>query len=111
MEAHAWIVTMPVGKWDALGCKRLRSKMPGNIIKIKADGYMNPESAQTANYLADICEEVTRGYDIAGIHLDYIRYPENLPKLKKLNPSAWHATISHASYVPYQSASRRLSHG
>lgn len=87
MEAHAWIVTMPVGKWDALGCKRLRSKMPGNIIKIKADGYMNPESAQTANYLADICEEVTRGYDIDGIHLDYIRYPENLPKLKKLNPS------------------------
>lgn len=87
MEAHAWIVTMPVGKWDALGCKRLRSKMPGNIINIKADGYMNPESAQTANYLADICEEVTRGYDIDGIHLDYIRYPENLPKLKKLNPS------------------------
>ena len=87
MEAHAWIVTMPVGKWNALGCKRLRSKMPGNIIKIKADGYMNPESAQTANYLADICEEVTRGYDIDGIHLDYIRYPENLPKLKKLTPS------------------------
>lgn len=24
MELHAWIVTMPVGKWDAMGCKLLR---------------------------------------------------------------------------------------
>ena len=84
MELHAWIVTMPVGRWDALGCKRLRQRQPGNIIKIKNEGFMNPESQQTANYLADICEEVTRGYDIDGIHLDYIRYPEELPKLKSM---------------------------
>ena len=38
MELHAWIVTMPVGKWDAMGCKLLRKKMPRNIIRIKADG-------------------------------------------------------------------------
>lgn len=76
MELHAWIVTMPVGKWDALGCKQLRKKMPRNIIRIKADGYMNPETQQTADYLANICAEVTRAYDVDGIHLDYIRYPE-----------------------------------
>ena len=46
MELHAWIVTMPVGKWDALGCKQLRKKMPRNIIRIKADGYMNPDAAR-----------------------------------------------------------------
>ena len=84
MELHAWIVTMPVGKWDAMGCKLLRKKMPRNIIHIKADGYMNPETQQTADYLADICAEVTRTYDVDGIHLDYIRYPEELPKLKTL---------------------------
>ena len=84
MELHAWIVTMPIGRWDALGCKQLRQRQPGNIIKIKNEGFMNPESQQTANYLADICEEVTRGYDIDGIHLDYIRYPEELPKLKTM---------------------------
>ena len=88
MELHAWIVTMPVGKWDGLGCRSLRKKMPGNIIKIKADGYMDPESRQTADYLAGICEEVTRRYDIDGIHLDYIRYPEELPKLKSLSRPA-----------------------
>ncbi len=76
MELHAWIVTMPVGKWNALGCRRLRQKMPHDIKKIGADGYMNPENTQTAGYLADICAEVTRNYDIDGIHLDYIRYPE-----------------------------------
>ena len=84
MELHAWIVTMPVGRWDGLGCKQLRKRMPGNIIKIKHEGYMNPESQLTASYLADICAEVTANYDVDGIHLDYIRYPEELPKLKTL---------------------------
>ncbi len=85
MELHAWMVTIPLGKWDALGCRQLRKKMPRNIIKIKADGYLNPESQQTADYLADLCAEVTKRYDIDGIHLDYIRYPEDMPKLKTLD--------------------------
>lgn len=76
MEIHAWVVTMPVGKWNAKGCAQLRKRFPKLIKKIGEDGYMNPEDAQTARYLADICEEITRNYDIDGIHLDYIRYPE-----------------------------------
>lgn len=85
MELHAWIVTMPVGKWDGLGCRMLRQKMPGNIIRIKSDGFMNPESTQTATYLSNLCAEVTQRYDIDGIHLDYIRYPEEWPKLKSVS--------------------------
>lgn len=76
MELHAWVVTIPVGKWNALGCKTLRQKMPGLVKKIDADGYMNPEDSRTGTYLANICREITRRYDIDGIHLDYIRYPE-----------------------------------
>lgn len=76
MEIHAWVVTIPVGRWDALGCKTLRNKYPGLIRKIGAEGYMNPEDPRTGNILADICREITRKYDIDGIHLDYIRYPE-----------------------------------
>lgn len=76
MELHAWVVTMPVGKWNKLGCKRLQAKYPGLIKKIDADGYMDPENPRTSTYLADMCEEITRNYDIDGIHLDYIRYPE-----------------------------------
>lgn len=77
MELHAWIVTMPIGKWNALGCKQLRKRHSRIIKKIDTDGYMNPEDNETADYIAKICEEITRNYDIDGIHLDYIRYPEN----------------------------------
>lgn len=76
MELQAWVVTLPVGKWNKLGCARLRQQFPGLIRKIDADGYMNPEDPRTARYLADICKEITLNYDIDGIHLDYIRYPE-----------------------------------
>lgn len=76
MEFHAWIVTLPVGKWNALGCKRLRQRFPNLVVKIGEDGYLNPEKGQTGDYLAQICSEITERYDIDGIHLDYIRYPE-----------------------------------
>ena len=76
MELHAWVVTIPVGKWEALGCKSLRKKFPGLIRKIGADGYMNPEDSRTGDYLAGICREITHRYNVDGIHLDYIRYPE-----------------------------------
>ena len=77
MECHAWIVTIPVGKWNGLGCRQLRQKYPSLIRKIGDEGYMNPEMPQTGDYLAKFCAEVTSKYDVDGIHLDYIRYPEN----------------------------------
>lgn len=76
MECHAWIVTIPVGKWNSQGCKLLRQKYPNLIVKLGDEGYMNPEKAQTGDYLARFCREVTQRYDVDGIHLDYIRYPE-----------------------------------
>ncbi len=79
MEVQAWVVTIPVGRWESYGCKKLRRRFPKLIRRIGTDGYMNPESPTTARYLADICEEITRNYDVDGIHLDYIRYPETWP--------------------------------
>ncbi len=76
MELHAWVVTIPIGKWNSYGCKQLRQKMPAALKKIGDEGYMNPEAYQTADYLADICAEIASRYDVDGIHLDYIRYPE-----------------------------------
>ncbi len=76
MEAHAWVVTIPVGKWNSPGCKALRKKYPSLVKKIGDEGFMNPESQKTGDILADICGEITDGYDVDGIHLDYIRYPE-----------------------------------
>lgn len=76
MELHAWVVAIPVGKWNFLGCKKLRMRYPRLIRNIDDEGYMNPESEVTADYIAKICAEITRNYDIDGINLDYIRYPE-----------------------------------
>lgn len=76
MELHAWVVTMPVGKWNQTGCRALRRKHPELLRKIGAEGYMNPEHPRTGDYLARLCADITRRYDVDGIHLDYIRYPE-----------------------------------
>ena len=76
MQCHAWIVTIPVGKWNNYGCKQLRQKYPKLIVKVGDEGYMHPEMSETGDYLAQFCREVTRRYDVDGIHLDYIRYPE-----------------------------------
>ena len=76
MELHAWVVTIPLGKWNALGCKTLRNKYPHLIKRIGEEGYMDPENTATATYLANFCKEITDRYDVDGIHLDYIRYPE-----------------------------------
>ena len=76
MELHAWVVTIPVGKWNKEGCNKLRAKYPSMIKRIGDEGYMNPERKETGEYLAKICREITENYDIDGIHLDYIRYPE-----------------------------------
>lgn len=76
MEVHAWIVTIPVGKWNSYGCKQLRKRFPRLIKRIDQDGYMDPEATQTGCYLAEMCREIVQRYDVDGIHLDYIRYPE-----------------------------------
>lgn len=76
MELHAWVVAIPVGKWSGAGCKRLRQRQPKLLRKIGDEGYMNPENPKTGSYLADMCGEIVKNYDVDGIHLDYIRYPE-----------------------------------
>jgi len=80
MECHAWMVTLPVGKTHEQRFKEFKRRHPQLAINIGEDGYMNPEVPATGDYLADICAEVTRRYDIDGVHLDYIRYPETWNK-------------------------------
>lgn len=76
MEVHAWVVTIPVGKWNSYGCRQLRKRFPRLIKRIDQDGYIDPEATQTGCYLAEMCREIVQRYDVDGIHLDYIRYPE-----------------------------------
>lgn len=92
MELHAWLVAIPVGKWNALGCKTLRKRYPGLVKKIGPDGYMNPADPRTASYLADLSKEIVTRYDVDGIHLDYIRYPEQWHVRGDANKARAHIT-------------------
>jgi len=78
MEIQAWVVAVPVGKWNGYGCRALRKEHADILIKEKAEGFINPAAPRAARYIADICREIAGRYDIDGIHLDYIRYPENM---------------------------------
>lgn len=74
MECHAWLVTIPLAE------HRIKDpKYRGCNIRYKQKYYMNPGNPLTKEYLAKIAKEITAGYDIDGIHLDYIRYPEHAP--------------------------------
>lgn len=73
---HSWIVAIPIGKWDGAGCRSLMKKSPKLVKRIGKEAYMNPEVPETAEYLARFCRDIARCYDVDGIHLDYIRYPE-----------------------------------
>lgn len=79
MECHAWVVAIPIGKWNKLGASHLRKRHPELCRKIGDEGYMYPDKNGTADYIASICQEIAENYDIDGIHLDYIRYPETYP--------------------------------
>lgn len=80
MELHAWVVTVPAFK--TVNTKKMgkRSLMKTNPKLLKRHGdqyYLDPGLPGSADYLTAICREITRNYDIDGIHFDYIRYPEN----------------------------------
>ena len=85
MKIHAWVVTIPVGKWNGAGCKNLRTKFPNLVKKIGDEGFMNPEQDGTAIYLARFCKDLVSRYDVDGIHLDYIRYPDSWGKIANRN--------------------------
>lgn len=79
MELHAWVVAFPICKVAVakkLGRKALPSLRPELCKRAGDQWMMNPGVPETATYLASICKEIAENYDVDGIHLDYIRYPE-----------------------------------
>lgn len=79
MEIHAWVVAFPICKVAVakqLGKRALPQQHPELCQRCGDQWMMNPGVPQTANYLARICQEIAANYEVDGIHLDYIRYPE-----------------------------------
>ena len=79
MECHAWVVAFPICKVAVakqLGKQSLPAKHPELCQRCGDQWMMDPGVPGTATYLANICKEIAQNYNIDGIHLDYIRYPE-----------------------------------
>ncbi|MBO4672832.1 MAG: family 10 glycosylhydrolase [Bacteroidaceae bacterium] len=81
MELHAWVVCIPIGtkeRQTKYGAQSLIRKHP-ELVKTAKGGemFMIPGKAETADYIANICREIVENYDVDGISLDYIRYPES----------------------------------
>ncbi len=80
MQLHAWLVTIPLGDVAYVkghGEWALPAQKPGACTRFKGAWYMEPSSPTTAEQLSAVAEEIVTQYDVDGIHLDYIRYPEN----------------------------------
>ena len=79
MELHAYVVTYPIcstSQAKILGKQAISTRYPGICQRCGDRWFMDPGMPGTAPYLAAICREIVERYDVDGIHLDYIRYPE-----------------------------------
>ncbi len=88
LELHAWIVSIPLGKVQkqrAFGKQSITKKHPRLCKTSRGEVFMIPGRPETADYIADLCRELTENYDIDGIQLDYIRYPEKLHRFSDDN--------------------------
>lgn len=80
MELHAWIVSIPLGTVQgqrAYGNASIMKRSPEVCKAVGANVFMRPDASGTAPYIARLCKEITDNYDVDGISLDYIRYPES----------------------------------
>ena len=89
MELHAWIVCIPIGtqqRQKGYGASSI-IKRHSQLVKTAKGGemFMIPGRPETADYIASICREITERYDIDGISLDYIRYPESVYNFSDTN--------------------------
>lgn len=89
MSIHAWVVAIPIGnKKNAqkLGNRHFARRHPGAVFTYNGSYYMDPGDPRTTEHLQAIAKELLDNYDLDGIHLDYIRYPErSLGKLDRKN--------------------------
>lgn len=79
MELQAWLVAIPLGKValnNGYGKYSVVRQQPSLCIRSGDEWFMNPGNPGTPAYLASIAREIVSRYDVDGINLDYIRYPE-----------------------------------
>ena len=79
MELHTWLVSIPLGtaqRQRSYGTMSVTRHHPTLCKTVGGEVFMIPGQPGTADYIASIAREIVERYDVDGINLDYIRYPE-----------------------------------
>ena len=80
MELHTWLVSIPLGtsqRQRSYGTMSVTRRHPTLTKTVGGEVFMIPGQPGTADYIASIAREIVERYDVDGINLDYIRYPES----------------------------------
>lgn len=80
MEFHAWVVSMPLGTnkhVKTLGSASVTRKRPAICKQYQGEWFLDPGNPGTKEYLYSLVKEIITRYDVDGVHLDYIRYPDH----------------------------------
>lgn len=91
LKVYPWIETFYVGTGNKGPILSIKPEW-GNIQKINIDSdslkasttepgayFIDPANQQAREYITRIITEIVTEYDVDGINLDYIRYPNSLP--------------------------------
>lgn len=77
---HAWLVTLPLGKVEHVrrqGRHSVVQRRRDLCTRFKGQWYMEPGNPATAGYIVALVDEILANYDVDGVHLDYVRYPDS----------------------------------
>ena len=104
VELHAWVNVFPAWRsqryppkeskqlwwtrpeWfmhDAAGDKMIPRDRRVNPKVADWYAFLSPGVPEVQKYLAEVCEELVRNYDVDGLHYDYIRYPREITEVKE----------------------------
>lgn len=109
LAVHAWVNAMPVWPNSAPPCDARHlyhrhgpsaggdafwlTTAPDGSTTFPVGTFLDPGHPAVQEYLAAVCANLVREYDLDGLHLDYIRYPETEASLPRgaavgYNPAA-----------------------
>ncbi len=92
LEVHAWVNVNTM--WNsatphsspehvfnkhglgAAGADRWLNKRYDGLERMGNNAYMDPGNPGAVNYIVDAIKSIVREYDVDGINLDYVRYPD-----------------------------------
>ncbi len=100
MELHAWVWMFAAANQRHNTILNQPANYPGPVLKAHPDwaifdkqgrlfdpntkkAFLDPANPEVRRYLMALLEEIATNYEVDGIHLDYIRYPFQEPKVNQ----------------------------